>query len=209
MQPITVPMSAKQHAEQNAECVPAEKADHVARQRNGGRDARHAQEKDLSADPLAPHVGVDPRRVQHIAEDAAVDHPSDRDERREQREPGDEHPRLHVRVSSVVSGRCMRRRSHITPNRSTMPDPQPVEHAIVGAPARARAVVHVDRQRCAAVALHERRQEAVHVIEERQIQIGAAENQLQSAAGVRGRIAEHARANAVGIRDETLFSQRS
>ena len=102
------------------------------------------------------------------------------------------------RASDASSGRPPRRISHITPQEIDDADPQPVEDAVIRLPALARPVVDRDRHGRAALAHHQRRQEAVVVIEERQIEIELAPHDLEAAAGVGRGVAEEPRAHRVG-----------
>ena len=65
-----------------------------------------------------------------------------------------------------------------------------------------RPVIHRHGYYAGARALKQRRQEAVHVIELRQLHVGRTAHHLDAAARVRRAIAEHARAHA--IRDARL-----
>lgn len=60
------------------------------------------------------------------------------------------------------------------------------------------AMVDRHADRLPAGTLHQRRQVAVHVVEIRQVEEGGALEQLDAAAGVRGVIAQHARADGIG-----------
>ena len=92
----------------------------------------------------------------------------------------------------------MRRCSHITPNRSTMPTQRRLCTPYLDRPSvrgRWRTGTDATVPPCAQ---EQRRQETVHVIEERKLEEGVAREHLEPAAGVRRAVPEQAAAHAVG-----------
>src|SRR6185437_4403165 len=77
-------------------------------------------------------------------------------------------------------------------------DPQAIEGAVIGAPALARPVIDDHRHGLPALALHQRRQEAMDVVEERQVEEDIPAEELQPAAGIGRAVAEELRAHRVG-----------
>src|SRR3954449_2192716 len=72
----------------------------------------------------------------------------------------------------------------------------------------ARAVDHVDMRDPPAVAEEKRRQEAVHVLEIRQFQVGLAAKRLDAAGRVAGRVLEKSAAEAIGDARANLLAER-
>ena len=79
-------------------------------------------------------------------------------------------------------------------------DPEPVEQAVIGPARMARPVDHVHMGDPVALALDERRHEAVERVEIRQRQVDVAAERLEAAAGVAGAVLQDAAAHAVGDR---------
>src|SRR5882724_12662944 len=72
----------------------------------------------------------------------------------------------------------------------------------------ARPVDHVDMRDPPAVAKEKRRQEAVHILEIGQLQVGLAAKRLDAAGGVAGRVLEERAAEAVGDARADLLAER-
>ena len=68
--------------------------------------------------------------------------------------------------------------------------PQAVEHSVFRGAARARAMAHRHGDDAGALALEQRGQEAMHVVEPRQVHEHFAREQLDAATGIRRTVAE-------------------
>ena len=92
-----------------------------------------------------------------------------------------------------------RRLSHSTPARSAQADPEPVEHAVMGAAVAARPVIDRHRRDPPAAPEKQRGKIAVHVVEVGHRQEAVPREQLEAAAGVGSSVASSRARTALAI----------